>query len=104
MTNIHPLRGSTIPITRGALEQRIRRKLAHDGVALRRKRSNLCAYGRGWDCVGDYYTIDLNSNGLIDEGFDLEELGRDLGVLRAYEHLEDDDSGVSPAPAVASGG
>lgn len=91
MTNIHPLTGSTVPVTRGALEQRIRRKLSHERVALRRKRSDWSAYGPGWDCAGDYYTIDLDTNFLIEEGFDLETYGRELGVLRAYERLAADD-------------
>ncbi len=108
MTNAHPLTRSTgVPVSRRALEQRINRKLAPDGEVLRRKRSDWCRYGRGWNAKGDYYLLDLNTNFLVDEGFDLEDLGRELGVLQAYETLvtaDDEVGAVSPEATATSGG
>ena len=108
MTNAHPLAGSiAVPVSRRALEQRINRKLAAAGEVLRRKRSDWAANGCGWNTRGDYYLIDTNTNFLIDEGIDLEDLGRHLGVLRAYETLapaDDEVETVSSAATSASGG
>lgn len=70
-----------VPVTPRALLQRINRKLAHDGQALRASR------GRERDTLGDFYLLDTHQNTVIDHHVRPELLGRELGVLDAWERL-----------------
>jgi hypothetical protein len=38
---------------------------------------------------GDYYFLDTDINGVVDSRLDLEDYGRELGVLRPYEALRE---------------
>jgi hypothetical protein len=69
-----------LPITERALVQRINRKLKGQGEALRTTR------GRRGD-LGDFYVVDLNRNFVVDKHVDLEECGRELGVLKPHERM-----------------
>jgi len=71
-----------VPITEKALYQRINRKLKADDEVLKRARGRLAT------TLGDYYTVDLQRNCIMLKDIDLEDYGRELGVLQPYETLE----------------
>ena len=74
-----------VPISKRALVQRINRKLAKDGGLLRGVRG-----GAAVDRMGEYIRIDVSRSAIVEDNVDLEALGRELGVLRAYERLAED--------------
>jgi len=67
-------------VTRQACIQRINRRLAREGERLRATRSD-----RWRNELGDYFIVSGNS--VIAQHIDVEELGRELGVLRGFEEL-----------------
>jgi hypothetical protein len=71
-----------VAITEKALYQRVNRKMKADGKVLKRARGRLVA------TLGDYYTVDLTRNCIMDKHVDLEDCGREIGVLQQYEALE----------------
>ena len=72
-----------VPVSTRAIIQRINRKLAKDGDKLRKNRSQ-----RWWPEMGDYYIVDEERNAFIRGHVDLEDLGRELGVLEDWETVE----------------
>ena len=70
-------------VSRKALIQRINRRLAREGKALRsfRSRQDRMEYG-------EFYTVIAETSLFLGSHADLEELGRDLGVLREGEVLD----------------
>jgi hypothetical protein len=71
-----------IAVTRRALVQRLNRRLSKQGEVLKGIR------GRGARSrPGEYQLIDIERNFLIEDDVNLEKLGRELGVLVAYERL-----------------
>jgi hypothetical protein len=79
-----------VPVTARALIQRINRKLAATtdqgnwgGKRLRASR------GAGdLNNLGDYYVLDLSRNAVVDDHVNPEKFGRDLGVLKEWERVE----------------
>ena len=71
-----------VPITERALIQRINRKLKEDDRIMKAARAGT----RAEQEVGRYYLIN-SRNHVVDGHCDLEEYGRDLGVLAPYEKL-----------------
>ena len=69
-------------ITDQALIKRINRKLAGIDEQLRKARSY--DHNLGW-----FYTVNTYRNWIVDTHVDLEELGRELGVLRPGEEVDD---------------
>ncbi len=72
--------------TRRAVEARVRRKLAQEGEVLRKTRP-----GKTWakhDC-GDYYVVDVATNGVVAAHCDLEDLARELSVLAEGVEITD---------------
>ena len=67
-------------VTSNALVKRINRKLAPEGELLRTTRGQ-----RAIQDLGHHYILDIYTNGVLAWHCDLEELGRELGVLKAYE-------------------
>jgi hypothetical protein len=63
------------------LFQRIARALARDGRMLRKTRA---APARS--AIGDYFIVNA-SNAIIAHHVDIEQLGREVGALKPYEHL-----------------
>jgi hypothetical protein len=61
-------------ITTEALRKRINRKLAHEGNRL----------GHFPD-QGGYAIVELETNAIVSHFMDLEDIGRDLGVLKESE-------------------
>ena len=70
-------------ISETALEKRISRKLAHDGLALRKCRSLTWLEVN----LGARYVLDLQRNTVVRKHVDLDTLGRNLGVISASETL-----------------
>ena len=71
-----------VPVTPKALIQRINRKLRPDDQLLRTARSERIAQDLGW-----YYVVDLRRNLLVEKDVCLEDLGRELEVLQAWEDV-----------------
>lgn len=71
-----------IPISTRALTQRVNRALRKDGKVLKGRP------GRG--PKGRYYILSLARNAVLKHDVDPEALGRELGVLAAYEEVRDD--------------
>lgn len=69
-------------ITANALIKRIRRKLAHEHMTLSTNRG-----GPYSDTLPMYYAVNANNNICDPSGDNLEEIGRDLGVLKEGERL-----------------
>ena len=70
-----------------ALLGRVNRKMSYQGIVVRRCRSSSKWYNE----LGEFYGCDHHTD-FIDKRWlhiDLEELGRDLGVLKPYEKLAD---------------
>ncbi|MCP4607028.1 MAG: hypothetical protein GY847_42030 [Proteobacteria bacterium] len=78
--------GLKASVSERALMQRINRKLAPERRGLRKS--------RGWRAeheLGEYWILDFYSN-FADELFiDLEDYGRELGALKEWEKLADDE-------------
>jgi len=75
--------GGKVPVTMRALIQRINRKLAAQGEKLKTYRG-----GRSEVQLGRYYIIDVRRNFLVAGNQDPEGLGRELGVLKEWEKVE----------------
>ncbi len=71
-------------ITKSALISRINRKLVHNDEVLKVTRGERLRLD-----VGDYYILDWRIYGIAAKHVDLEELGRELGVLQAHERLQE---------------
>jgi hypothetical protein len=67
-------------VTRRALVQRINRHLRNRNEALRGKRGGN---------TGEYYLVDFGRNTVVEDSVAIEKLGRELGVLKPYERLEE---------------
>jgi hypothetical protein len=74
---------TTVPVSMRALVQRINRQLKKDNEQLRKAR------GRDQYNIGDWFTLDLYHNAVARTYLDPEKLGRELGVLRPWECVED---------------
>jgi hypothetical protein len=73
--------GTLVPVSMRALIARINRKLKADD-------EKLCATRERWrGNLGDYFIVSLTSNIITCRHVDVEELARDIGVLRACERL-----------------
>ena len=74
------------PVTRRALEARLKRHLAKEGLSLRK-----CNPASRWySNFGDYYTVDIQLNVVCDKYMDLEGWSREVGVMKQFEELAED--------------
>ena len=73
-------KGQKVPVTKRALVQRINRKLAASGEAIKAARG-----GRQRRELGDFYRLNVNRNTLVAKDVDPEALARELGVLHPWE-------------------
>jgi predicted transcriptional regulator len=71
-----------VPVTARALVQRINRQLKKNGVVLRRARGEKAVSEKG-----EYYISDERSDLLFGMEINIEEYGRELGVLKDSEYL-----------------
>jgi hypothetical protein len=79
----------TVPVTMRALTQRINRKLKQDDQVLKAARTDQTRMD-----VGQFYIVDYSdskSGYVARHDVDLEELGRELGVLEQWESLSGED-------------
>lgn len=76
-------KASKIPVTRRALFQRLQRALRRDDLLLKTARTERLRLN-----VGDYFTVGLFTNAVMDQHVDLEKMGKEYGVLHDYEALE----------------
>lgn len=77
-------KGKTVPVSLRALIQRINRKLAAEGECLKKARS-----AKAQQDLGDYYIIEISRNLVFGKDVDLEQLGRKIGALKSWEHVEE---------------
>ncbi len=71
-----------MPVSERAIIQRINRKLKPDLEAVKVARSERMRLD-----VGQFYVIDYRMNAIIHHDVDLEQWGRDLGVLKPWEEV-----------------
>lgn len=69
-------------VTTRAVEQRLKRSLAREGLTLRISRGE-----RNFNELGRYYVVNVNTNGLQGNGFNLEDMARKAGVLKDFEKI-----------------
>jgi hypothetical protein len=74
------------PVSERALAQRINRVLAKQDEKLLKARGS-----RMVESVGIYYIVDISNNNIAIKEVDIEELGRELGALKPYEALVEDE-------------
>ena len=79
-----------VPITERALVQRLRRALAKEGDRLFANRGKHGVGRTDPANIGAYYIVD-GRNVMTDHDVDLVALGRELGVLRHWEQLVEDE-------------
>ena len=73
-------------ISESALFSRINRRLEKEDQALR-----MTAHSSRWFTdTGRFYIVDLHTNFIITSHVDLQQLGRELGVLKANEILQEE--------------
>jgi hypothetical protein len=73
-----------VPVTMRALIQRINRKLAGNGQALKSTHPGSRAYNE----LGDCYLFDTKQNEVVQTSVVPEKLGRKLGILKEWEKVE----------------
>jgi hypothetical protein len=76
---------NTIPVTIRALLQRINRSLAKNDQILKATRGTQMRRD-----AGEFFILDLSRNEVLTKDVDPQVLGRELGVLKDYEHLTRD--------------
>ena len=74
---------TTKTITPTTLQRRINRALAHHGQVLRKCREG----SRYHHERGDFYLVDVETRGIIETHVVLEDLGREINVLKVTESL-----------------
>jgi hypothetical protein len=72
-------------VTRRAIIQRINRKLAPYEEKLVKARG-----ARTKQDFGDYYTVHLRFNAILRMDPDLEDLAKEVGALKPWEHVEEE--------------
>jgi hypothetical protein len=74
-----------ITITFRSLLQRLNRRLAQDNEIIRSPRGRASR-----ESMGDYYLLDTKLNGVVKLDLspaEIENMGRELGVLKAWEEV-----------------
>jgi hypothetical protein len=71
-----------VPLTETALRQRINRKLRDRGAVLKRARASVET------TLGAYFVVDINGNFVTEHHVNIEDFGRELGVLAEWESLQ----------------
>jgi hypothetical protein len=77
-----------LAIAAPTLVKRINRKLAHENEweVLRTTRGGFTS--RWYADLGNYYITDVERNTITASHIDIEQLGRELGVLQHFERVE----------------
>ena len=77
-------RMNKVPISERALFERIKRKVAKEGLTLHRCRQN----SRWFNELGPYYVVNNNHFVGLDAN-EFQELAKDLGCIAPHEYLEE---------------
>jgi len=77
-----------VAVSMRALVQRINRHLKENDEIMKSPRGRRMR----WD-VGDFYVIDAKRNFVVSKDVDPEALGRELGVLKPWEKVEEIEEG-----------
>ena len=85
MSNSFENHVSLFSVSESALLSRINRKLKRQDSELQIRK--LSPRSRWWNDCGDYYAVDVYRNWVVETWCNLEEWGRDLGVLKRHERL-----------------
>jgi GTPase involved in cell partitioning and DNA repair len=72
---------NTKTITESSLVRRINRALSHHGQILRKCRVD----SRYYPEYGDYYCVDIQTRGINEKHVDIDDLARELQVIKDYE-------------------
>lgn len=75
---------SKVKVTERALVARLARKLATEGLQLKKCRSDSPWYND----MGQYYAVELGGNAVRERHIELEAWARKAGVLRGFEVLD----------------
>jgi len=78
-----PRKRQKVPVSERALVQRVNRVLAKQDERLKTYRG-----GRSIVQLGRYYIVNVKGNWLVSGNVDLEDLGREVECLEAWEYLE----------------
>lgn len=78
---------SKVKVTERALVARLTRKLASEGLQLKKCRAD----SRWYNDMGQYFAVQLDGNAVRERHIDLEALARKAGVLRGFEVLDQGD-------------
>jgi hypothetical protein len=81
------------PVTETALIKRLNRRLLGDGEVLKKSRVNSPFIHP----LGEYYTVDLSANAVSVTHVDVEDMARDMGVLKPYEEIAEQVGTGMPA-------
>jgi hypothetical protein len=79
------VKAGKVPVTVRALIARINRKLKASDEVLKATRGE----GRARQEFGDFYVLDFNRNAVMQKNVDPEQLGRELGVLKPWEEVQE---------------
>ena len=71
-----------VPVTEKALYQRINRKLRQRDEVLKRSRASTELD------LGKYFVVDLHRNAVTSHHIDIEDFGKQIGVLADWESLQ----------------
>lgn len=71
-----------VPITEKALYQRINRKLRQRDEVLKRSRVSTEVD------LGKYFVVDLHRNAVTNHHIDIEDFGKQIGVMADWESLQ----------------
>ena len=73
-----------VKITQRELVRRINQKIAKNIEGVKKSKD-----GETHNETDEYYTIEFDQNNIITTDVDIEKLGKELGVLKDFEKLED---------------
>jgi len=73
-----------VKITQRELVRRINQKIAKNIEGVKKSKD-----GEAHNETDEYYTIEFDQNNIITTDVDIEKLGKELGVLKDFEKLED---------------
>ena len=73
-----------VKITQRELVRRINQKIAKNIEGVKKSGD-----GESQNEKDEYYTIEFDQNNIITTDVDIEKLGKELGVLKDFEKLED---------------
>jgi hypothetical protein len=75
-----------IPVRQRTLYVRLGRHLEGEGLRIHAARGPLAE-----SAIGKYYVVHMATGTIVRSNVDLEEYGRELGVLKPYEYVVPDD-------------